>query len=385
MPKIGILGSTGSIGCSAISLIKNELKGRLEVEFLSFHYNAELALKQAFEVGAKKIISTSKQGFADLQKLHNNDAKIEIYYGNEALKEECKNPEVEVILLAIVGVSALEFALEAILQNSKRILAIANKEAIICGNHLIQNKIKNSNTKLIPVDSEHNSLLRLLSNTKLEDVESAFITASGGPFFGKKYTDLTNIEVKDVVAHPVWNMGAKISVDSATMANKGLELIEAYKLFGFKSGKIEAFVCKGSLLHAGITTKDGASIWFLSKPDMKNHISNAILGDNIAELSLERISPLSVKNLSFEEIKQEEFPIFFIAKAVAESENLVNCISFNILNEIAVSKFLKGQIKYTQILDIIEGNLGYNPSNLSFLSFDEIANYFQELKALLAN
>jgi 1-deoxy-D-xylulose-5-phosphate reductoisomerase len=234
------------------------------------------------------------------------------------------------------------------------------------------------------VDSEHNSLFRLLSNFKREEVANIFITASGGPFFGSKFESLTDVSIQDVVRHPIWNMGAKISVDSATMANKGLELLEACKLFEIEESKIDAFVCKGSLLHAGVNLNDGSSLWFLSKPDMKNHISHAILGGSIESLQIPQISPLEISKLTFEELKKDEFPIFFIAREVAKNGDLCETISFNILNEVAVAKFLAGKIKYTEILKIIEKNIGYNPSNHKFLNISEINEYCLQLSSQFA-
>jgi 1-deoxy-D-xylulose-5-phosphate reductoisomerase len=374
MKKIGILGSTGSIGSSAISLIKNELKEKVCVSFLSFHFNAELALQQAIAVKTRDVFATSKEGYQAFKKIYDGN-EITLHFGDEALIEACKNEDLDVILLAIVGVYGLKFALSSISSNKKRTLAIANKEAIICGSHLINENLKNSKTKIIPVDSEHNSLFRLLSSLSSDAIEGVFITASGGPFLGRKFEDLKDVSLKDVVKHPVWSMGAKISVDSATMANKGLELIEASKLFNIKASKIKAFVCKGSTLHAGINLHDGASVWFLSKPDMKNHISHAILEGGISKLNLPRVCPLELSSLTFQELKKDEFPVFFIAKNVAESEDLSHIISFNILNEIAVAKFLNGEIKYTQILEIIDGNLGSNNLNYKFQNLLEIEDY----------
>jgi 1-deoxy-D-xylulose-5-phosphate reductoisomerase len=384
MKKIGILGSTGSIGKSAIALLANELKEDFEVEFLSFHSNAELAFQQAIQVGAKEVIATSKEGYENLLKLANG-VKFKIQYGEDALKEACKREDVEVMLIAIVGVVGLDFTLASILPNAKRVIAIANKESIVCGFHLINQKLALSkNTTIIPVDSEHNSLFRLLLNVESSKVESVFITASGGPFYGKKFKDLADVKIRDVVSHPTWNMGAKISVDSATMANKGLELIEAYNLFGFLNGKIKTFIARGSLLHAGINFVDGASHWFLSKPDMKTHISNAILNGNIKALNLSKIDLSDLQNLQFDEIREDEFPIFFIAQKVAKNGGILGAISFNILNEIAVSQFLESKIKYTDILKIIQQNLFYNPSNYTFNSGDEIKNYYNEVRNKLA-
>lgn len=380
--KLLILGSTGSIGSFAIDLLTKELKGDFEVEGLSFHSNASLAIKQALAVKAKKVFTTSKEGYEEFKKLC---PTIPVYFGSDAIKEECRNPEINVVLLAIVGFAGLDFAIESVIKE-ERILAIANKETIICGNHILNEKLKNSKTTIIPVDSEHNSLYRLFKGCCIEEVESVFITSSGGPFAGRKFHELTHVEIKDVLKHPVWNMGGKISIDSATMANKGLELIEAYQLFPFlKAGSVSAFISKGSLLHAGVYTQDGALSLFVSAPDMRLHIANAISGGKVKKLNSKKINPFEVSCINHEEIKQDEFPIFFTAKQVAESKDLESIISFNILNEIAVRHFLESKIKYTQILSIINDNLNYNPNNMKFNNYDEIKEYESFLQNYLTN
>jgi 1-deoxy-D-xylulose-5-phosphate reductoisomerase len=378
---ISILGSTGSIGSSTVSLLENELKGLFEVNALSFHKNAKLALKQAVSLNAKEIIATNHEGFEEIKTLL-PDGKIKISFGEEALKRACQNPQTRVILIAIVGIEGLAPMLDSITEYP-RVIAIANKEAIICGWHLAKEKLKTSQTRLIPVDSEHNSLFRILQNVKKESVESVFITASGGAFYGRKFMELENVSIKEVIKHPVWNMGSKISVDSSTMANKGLELLEAANLFDLKENQIKTFICKGSILHAGVSLKDKSDIWFLSSPNMKNHISYAILDGEALNLNLPSINPVEMEKIEFYELKKDEFPIFFIAKEICKNQDTGHAIAFNILNELAVEKFLQGHIKYTAILNLIEENISYNPLNFTFKTIEEIYEFKKILKMKL--
>lgn len=379
--KISILGSTGSIGRAAISLLSNELKKEFKVNSLSFHTNAKLALEQAKLVNAKTVIATSREGYLQIQNIL--PADIELKFGQEALKEECQNPEIDIILIAIVGISGLKPTLDSII-NSKRLIALANKESIICGWHLIKKKLEGSKTKIIPVDSEHNSLFRLLKSTSSSYVEDVFITSSGGNFAGREFSSLKHLTPKEVTSHPVWNMGSKISVDSSTMANKGLELIEVCNLFKIEESKVGVFIAKGSVLHAGVNLKDGSSLWFLSMPDMKNHISHAILDEEIKNIGLNKVLPLqNLSSVSFTEVKKEEFPIFFIAKEVANSKSIQKAISFNILNEIAVENFLLTKIPYTDILKIIEENINFNPLNFKFETIEEVLEFNQLLRTKL--
>lgn len=378
--RISILGSTGSIGCSAVSLLLNDLKGVFEVDALSFHQNAELAVKQAVLLGAKELVATSIEGYKAALHLCSEIPNLVLKFGEGALEEVCKNSKTEVILVAIVGLIGLKPTLDSILKEESRIVALANKEAIICGWHLIKQKLISSKTKVIPVDSEHNSLSRLLQIFNRDIIKSVFITASGGPFLGKPFSSLNDVTSSEVLKHPIWNMGSKISVDSATMANKSLELIEACLLFDLEEHQIDVFVAKNSILHAGVHLVDRSSIWFLSNPDMKLHIAHAILNGEISSLNLLPVNPAKqINSLEFEELKESEFPIFFIGKEVAKSKDIGRAISFNVLNEIAVKKFLMGKIKYTEILNIISDNLGHNLHNFQFKNLEEIQSFSEDL------
>lgn len=375
--KISIFGSTGTIGKSAVSLLLNELSDKFETETLSFHLNAELAVEQASALKAKTLLATSHEGYLAAKTLLKENITFQLKYGDDSLMEESRK-EIDVALIATVGVQALKIVLESI--GNSKVIAIANKEAIICGWHLIKEKLNRTETKIIPVDSEHNSLYRLFKAFNICSAKNIFITASGGPFIGQNFHDLTKIKPLGALKHPTWRMGNKISIDSATMVNKGLELIEACKIFDIEESFINVFIARGSLLHAGINLKDGSSIWFLSNPDMKNHIAYAITNENIASLSIPNLAPATqLKNLEFEELQAAHFPLFFIARDIARNKSVLESISFNILNEIAVEKFLSGEIKYTDILKIISENLNFNPYNFTFESVEEIEEYYSLL------
>lgn len=383
--RISILGSTGSIGQSAVALLSSELRDKFEVVGLTAHSNVELLIAQANLLKAKVILCTS--GELDGSKISNLlHPGCKILNGNgknsisDLLEFDCaQNGKLDVILSAIVSIHGLLPTIDAI--KSCKVLALANKESIVCGWHILKPLAKMCQTKIIPVDSEHNSLFRLLagqSDYNLKSISKISITASGGPFYGKKFADLSSMRTSDVARHPVWSMGAKISIDSATMANKGLELIEACNVFEFPENNIEVCINRESIVHGAVHFTDGTTTAFLSKPDMKCHISHAICDGDIASLSATSPNLLGLKKLEFFELEEQSFPIFFIAKAIASDRDIAKAILFNIANDIAVAKFMREQIKYTQILSEIERGISKNITSINLQSADDIHSLFME-------
>ncbi len=338
--KIGILGSTGSIGSSACELLLGVLKPHFTVEFLSCNENFEKIAKQIIDFNPKAVC-VSKKIFAKTKEAFQN---VVVYDSLKTMLESCKT---DVTLHAISGVSGIDCVLEAVA--STKLLALANKECIVSAWGFIEEKSIECGVQIVPVDSEHNSLYRILEFVDSSIVANVSITASGGPFFGKKFHDLQNISFSDAMNHPTWNMGVKNTIDSATMANKVLEVIEVMNLFSIKADMIDVFVNRQSIVHASVGLRSGGVISFSSKPDMKSHIGHAIM---FPEYEEDFRNPLNGV-LEFAEIKQDEFPIFFIGKEVAKSGDASKFTIFNVANEVAVEKFSRGEVKYTQILDII--------------------------------
>ena len=365
--KIGILGSTGSIGKSACELIRTSLRDQFTVEYLLCEKNFEEISKQIIEF-KPKAVCISPQIFSKVSELF---CDIEIFECPDAMLKKYKT---DVILHAISGVAGIECILPAIA--STKILALANKESIVSAWSFIQEASIENGTQIIPVDSEHNSLYRVLEIINPESIVKLGITASGGPFFGKKFSSLSDISPQYAANHPVWKMGIKNSIDSATMANKVLELIEVMQLFSCKEEDIDVMINRQSIVHANVWLKSGGMLSFSAKPDMKFHIAHAIMFPEHEEAS-ENI--LHNTMLEFHEIKRDEFPLFFIGREVAKTQNPMKFTIFNVANEVAVQKFFSNQIKYTDILAVVENSLA-QLNYTSPSSIEDLVKIIEEIK-----
>ena len=337
--RIGIVGSTGSIGKNACELLKTTLKNNFTVEFLVCNNNFEEIFKQIQEF-QPKAVCVSREIYNKVKVISN----VEVF---DDISKILQSYKTDVTLYALSGTVGIEYVLDAIAGTQN--LAIANKEAIVSAWQFMEVESIKNGTQIVPVDSEHNSLYRLLEVFDSSVVSSLAITASGGQFFGKKFADLKNITPKDAINHPNWQMGVKNTIDSATMANKVLELIEAMHLFGYTQEKIDVYINRQSICHASVVLKSGGVVSFNSMPNMKSHIGHAIMYPEYEE---ETIFPQNL-TLEFHEIKKDEFPIFFLGREIATKSTIYHTI-FNIANEIAVKKFVEGSIKYTEILSFIE-------------------------------
>ncbi len=365
--KIGILGSTGSIGKSACELMRTSLKDKFTVEYLLCEKNFEEISKQIIEF-KPKAICVSPQIFSKISELF---CDIEIFEHPDQMLQKYKT---DVTLHAISGVAGIQCILPAIA--STKILALANKESIVSAWNFIQEASIEHGTQIIPVDSEHNSLYRILEIINPESIVKLGITASGGPFFGKKFSSLRDTTPKYAVKHPVWKMGVKNSIDSATMANKVLELIETMQLFSCKEEDIDVMINRQSIVHANVWLKSGGMLSFSSKPDMKFHIAHAIM---FPEYEEEPENILQNTVLEFHEIKQDEFPLFFLGREVANTQDPMKFTIFNVANEVAVQKFFSNQIKYTDILSVIENSL----TQLNYTSpssIEDLVGIIEEIK-----
>ncbi len=365
---IGILGSTGSIGKNACALLHSQLKNNFTVEFLACENNFEDISQQITEFNPKAVCV----GENIYKKTKNFFPHIQVF---DNLQIMLSTHKTDVTLHAISGVAGISCVLDAI-QNTKT-LAIANKESIVSAWNFMQETSIEHGTQIIPVDSEHNSLYRILENINPDAVTKLGITASGGPFFGEKFHALKDISPRYAVNHPTWKMGIKNSIDSATMANKVLELIETMQLFSVKESDTDVVINRQSIVHANVWLKSGGVLSFSSTPDMKSHIAHAIM---FPEYSEEFSHPLKNTTLEFHEIKKDEFPLFFLGREVAKSENAMKYTIFNVANEIAVQKFCHHEIKYTDILTIIEKSLN-NISLTTPTSIEDLLRSISEISA----
>ena len=342
--KIAILGSTGSIGTSTLEIIKKDKKS-FEIILLVANNNYKKLIKQAIEFSAKNVLIRNEK-YYEIVKKRLRGKKIKVFSGNTTLNLIIKK-KLDYTISAIVGIAGLQPTLDAI-KISKN-LAIANKETIICGWELITKLINKYKTNLIPIDSEHFSIMELTNNLKDSDVEEIIITASGGPFLNTPNKNLNNVTPSQATKHPNWKMGKKISIDSANMMNKVFEVIEAIKLFNFDKKKYKIMIHPQSYVHSIIRLKNGLVKMILYNTDMKIPIANILYsGKNIYS----KKSAVSSKNLnknSFEIVDEKKFPsIKLINKCFLYGPSTP--IIVNASNEILVNLFLNGKIGFLDIV-----------------------------------
>jgi 1-deoxy-D-xylulose-5-phosphate reductoisomerase len=370
MKNILLLGATGSIGDSALDVISQNTDS-LNLYGMAFHSNTDKA---------SDIANTHFPAFIYLENINHKrtliekvNAKTEILSGKDELHNLLNDPNIDVIISAISGFSGLETTLMAA-KTGKTIL-LANKESIVVAGDIILPLAKEFNTKVIPIDSEHNAIFQCLVGEKAkEDVSKIIITASGGPFVNKSLDQLGMVTKEQALKHPNWEMGSKISIDSATLVNKCLELIEAKYLFGLNEKLFKLVVHPQSIVHSIVTYVDGSSICQMSNPDMRVPISHALSGVNRLPINFLEID-FSSLNLSFQDFPEDRAYIVNIAREICNSGGSSGTV-FNAANEIAVSSFLKDKIKFSQIYDVIYRTFDLMPlsNNLSIEAIYEIDN-----------
>ncbi len=386
--KIAILGSTGSIGKNTVSVILND-PNSFEVELLSCGKNHTLLLQQAKLLRPKYAIieaTVSKEEQIAIAKPFKEIGTQAIFDKITNQQSLLKQIPVSTVMLAVSGFYAINY-IPALLENKNvKKLCLANKESIVCLGSLLFTKAKQKGIFIVPVDSEHNSLFNLLKNTSQQDIKSLIITASGGALIDKKQEELKDVLLQDVLKHPNWSMGKKITIDSATLANKGLELIEACRLFNVSHDKIEVYINKTSCLHAGVKFNDGSFTSFISKPDMKLHIANALYYPFTSKYNqLDEVDLLNPLNLKLEAVDEKRFKMLSIARQVSDNTKL--CMAYNMFNELAVESFLSNKISFLDIVTFVENSLNKLPSSIhqdaDFASFAEVFAFEADLKRVL--
>lgn len=347
MKKIAILGSTGSIGTQTLDVVR--ANGDLKVEGLSAGHNIELLEKQIREFHPKLAAVWEEQAAKTLAvKIRDMDTKI--VYGMEGLIELAKISSVDILVTAIVGMIGIRPTIEAI--QAGKDIALANKETLVTAGHLIMPLAKKNHVKILPVDSEHSAIFQGLNGENKEEVHKLIITASGGPFRGKKREDLARVTLADTLKHPNWVMGQKITVDSATLVNKGLEVMEARWLFDKKLNEIQVIVQPQSVIHSMIEFKDGGIIAQLGTPDMRLPIQYALYYPHRRFLKGERLDFAKLGQITFEEPDMDTFLGLPMAIEAAEKGGTMPTV-FNAANELAVRKFLHEKIRFLDIYEII--------------------------------
>ena len=345
--KIAILGSTGSIGKTLIQVIKKDKKN-FKIELLSANQNYKEVLNQAKIFNVKNIIITDKKSYLRLKK--KKLGNIKIFNNFNSLNVIFKN-KIDYVMSSISGIYGLEPTLK-IIKHTKKI-AIANKEAIICGWHLIKRDIKKFKTSFIPVDSEHFSIFYALQGNNISNVEKIYLTASGGPLNNISKKKLKSVKISEAINHPNWKMGKKISVDSATMMNKVFEIIEAKKIFNLKYDKLDILVHPSSYIHAITKFNDGMIKIIAHDTNMKIPIFNSLYDNKRKKITTDRLDLKKLNFLDFKKVDTDKFPSIKIIKKLQSKDSLLETIIV-LANDELVNLFLLKKINFNDIVNILQ-------------------------------
>lgn len=347
MKTIAVMGSTGSIGTQTLDVVRRN--GDIQVAGLSANRNVELLEKQVREFHPLLAVAGSEEAAADLR-VRIADTDTRVASGMDGLIELAQMPESDVLVTAIVGMIGIRPTMAAI--EAGKDIALANKETLVTAGHLIMPLAEKNRVRILPVDSEHCALFQCLQGGKHGEVYKLWITASGGPFRGKKREELKNMRPEDALKHPNWSMGAKITIDSATLVNKGLEIIEAGFLFDMPLDKIGVVVQPQSLVHSMVEFCDGAILAQISEPDMRLPIEYALYYPERRQTVIPRVDFHTLRQIAFEEPDTETFSGIPLALRAAREGGSMRTV-FNAANEQAVALFLQKKIGFLDIYDII--------------------------------
>ncbi len=347
--RLLILGSTGSIGTQALDVCRSS--GELELVGLSAERSWEALLEQAQAHGVSRIALADEHAAARAAEAWTDG---EVLGGAEGLVRLVVESQADLVLNALVGSAGLGPTVAALGEGID--LALANKESLVVGGELVTALAEGTGAQIVPVDSEHTALHQLLSGQPPGSVRGLTITASGGPFRGRGREELQDVSVKEALAHPTWAMGGKITIDSATLMNKGLELMEAHHLFGTPYEHIDVVVHPQSLIHGLVHLADGAMLAHIGPRDMRVAISYALHGGESVDLPLEPLQLASIGELNFEAVDYDAFPCLRLAREAALAGGTAPCV-LNAANEVAVHAFLEGRLRFLDIAAVIEQSL----------------------------
>lgn len=348
MKKIAILGSTGSIGTQTLDIVREQ--GDIEVVALSAGNNIALLEAQMREFHPKSVSVWEEEKAKELR-VRTADLGIPVSYGMDGLLETATSAESEILVTAIVGMLGIRPTIAAIESGKK--IALANKETLVTAGHIIMPLAKKCGVPILPVDSEHSAIFQALQGAGENKIHKILLTASGGPFRGRTKESLADIKVEDALKHPNWSMGRKITIDSSTLVNKGLEVMEAKWLFGVELDQIQVVVHPQSVIHSAVEYQDGAVIAQLGTPDMRLPIQYALYYPERRNLSGKRLDLFEIANLTFEKPDLETFRGLLLAYEAMERGGNIPTV-FNAANEKAVSLFLNRKIRYPEIVETIE-------------------------------
>ncbi len=348
MKKVLILGSTGSIGVNTLNVIR-QFPEKFSVSALTVNTRIDLLEPQIYEFKPSVVVVKDDKLAGELRK--RLKIKCEVLSGIDGLKSAAANLNYDILLGAMVGFAGLAPTLEAI-KRGKRI-ALANKETLVVGGEIVTELCKKYGSEMIPVDSEHSAIYQCLVGEKIDSVSKIILTASGGPFLHLTKEELKNVSVKDALNHPTWKMGNKISIDSASMMNKGLEVIEAHWLFGLANEKIDVVIHPQSIIHSMVEFVDGSIKAQMGLPDMKLPIQYALGFPERLKSNFQKTSLPEIQTLTFFTPDLEKFECLKLAYQALETAGTAPCV-LNAANEVAVDRFLRGEIKFSYIPTLIK-------------------------------
>lgn len=355
MKRIAVLGSTGSIGTQTLEIVR-AYKEELEVTALAAGSNVEKLEEQIREFHPSLAVLWSEEAAKELKE-RTSDLEIEIACGMEGMLQLAVQPQADILVTAVVGMIGIRPTIAAI--REKKTIALANKETLVTAGHIIMPLAKQMGVPILPVDSEHSAIFQSLQGAKRSELSQIILTASGGPFRGKKRAELADMTVEDALKHPNWSMGRKITIDSATLVNKGLEVMEAKWLFDVELDRIQVVVHPQSILHSAVEYVDGGIIGQLGMPDMKLPIQYALFYPDRKPMDTKRVDFYSLGQMTFEKPDLETFTGLKLAYQAAEEGGSMPTV-FNAANEMAVSLFLERKIKFLQIPELIQASMEHH-------------------------
>lgn len=353
---LAILGSTGSIGTQALEVVEAN-PDRFQVEVLSARSNADLLIEQALKFAPNAVVIGNEELYAKVDEALSK-ADIKVYAGADALSQVVEMEAIDIVLTALVGFAGLRPTLAAI--DAGKHIALANKETLVVAGGIVTERAKTKGVNIYPVDSEHSAIFQCLVGEWQNPIEKIYLTASGGPFRGRKKSDLASVTKAQALKHPNWDMGAKITIDSASMMNKGLEVIEAKWLFGLRPDQIDVVVHPQSIIHSIVQFEDGSMKAQMGLPDMKLPIQYALGFPERVPSDFPRFNFLDYPSLTFEQPDKESFKNLALAYKAMERGGNAPCV-LNAANEVAVELFLNDAIGFLGMSELVENCLEQTP------------------------
>lgn len=371
---ISVLGATGSVGKQALDVARER---GFFVDFLSANRDSALLESYAREFRPNTVAMADEAAARDL-KDRLSDTSVRVLSGEEGIREGIMTSKSEVVVNSILGEAGLIPSL-AVIESGKR-LALANKETLVIAGDIVMNAAHEGGVEIIPVDSEHSAIFQSLKSGKKEEIKKIILTASGGPFFGKTFEDLEKVTLSETLAHPTWKMGRKITVDSATLMNKGFEIIEAVHLFGVPADKIEVVVHRESILHSAVEYIDNSIVAEMSVPDMKMCVSYAVDYPERRHTALRSLDLFEIGALTFKRPDTKAFPFLDLAREAITLGGAVPAV-MNAADEIAVAAFLNREISFTEIFRVVTGTVNAMRDAAKIRSLEGIISADKEARA----